>query len=159
MSPRRRVRPLAVAAVRRPDGAVLVQRGADGSGRSFHRLVGGGIDFGESAAEAVVREFDEELGARLHDVVLLGWLENRFVLDGRDGHEIVAVHAGALLEPRLLERDDFGTIPGSSSTVHWVGAQELFGGARPLFPDGAGDLLRAWWADPAPSREGTPPRS
>lgn len=144
MSPRRRVRPLAVAAARRADGAVLVQRGQDSAGRSFHRLVGGGIDFGESAAEAVVREFEEELGARLTDVRLLGWLENRFVLDGAPGHELVAVHVGTLTQRRLLERDDLGTIPGTSSTVHWVPVDELLDGPRPLYPDGLGMLLRGW---------------
>ena len=157
MKPRARVRPLAVAAVRRDDGAVLVQRGTDRSGRSFHRLVGGGIEFGESAAEAVVREFEEELGGRLRDVVLLGWLENRFVLDGRPGHELVAVHAGRLTQRRLLDEDDLGTIPGTTSTVHWVPVAELFDGPRALYPDGAADLLRRWLDGPAGGDGGPPP--
>ncbi len=150
MSPRARVRPLAVAAVRRADGAVLVQRGSDSRGVSFHRLVGGGIEFGESAAEAVAREFEEELGARLRDVRLLGWVENRFVLDGRPGHELVAVHVASITQRRLLDQDDLGTVPGSSSTVHWVSAGELLDGGRPLVPAGVVPLLVPWlagWSD------------
>ena len=143
--PRTRVRPLAVAAVRRDDGAVLVQRGHDPSrGLSFHRLIGGGIDFGESAEEAVVREFREELRARLSQVRLLGWLEARFVFDGRPGHEIVAVHSATITQRRLLEPDDLGTIAGTSSTAHWVPPAELFHGARPLFPDAVVPLLHSW---------------
>lgn len=148
--PARRIRVLSVAAVRRDDGAVLVQRGTDPTtGARFHRLVGGGVDVGESAAEAVVREWDEELGTRLHDVRLLGWLENRFELGGRAGHEVVAVHAGAVSEPRVLERDDLGRIPGSRSTVHWVPQQELLDGRVPLYPVGLAALLRPWLAERA----------
>lgn len=147
--PRRRVRALSVAAVRRDDGAVLVQRGLDPvTGAVFHRLVGGGIEFGESAAEAVVREFDEELGARLQDVRLLGWLENRFELGGVPGHEVVAVHAGRLTQRRLLDRDDLGRIPGSTSTACWVPGGLLLSGPVPLVPAGAAGLLRGWAAGP-----------
>lgn len=124
---------------------MLVQRGHDPSrDLSFHRLIGGGIDFGESAAEAVVREFEEELGARLTDVRLLGWLESRFVFDGRSGHEIVAVHTARITQRDLLERDDLGTIAGTGSTAHWVPAPELLHGARPLLPEAAVPLLRSW---------------
>ncbi len=147
--PKPRVRPLAVAAVRRDDGALLVQRGSDARrGLTFHRLVGGGIEFGESAAEAVVREFAEELGARLREVRLLAWLENRFELEGAPGHELVAVHTGTLTQRRLLERDDLGPIPGTSSTAHWVPAREVLHGPRPLFPEALVPLLEDWLDGP-----------
>lgn len=142
--PKRRVRPLAVAAVRRPDGALLVQRGTDPvTGEHFHRLVGGGIEFGETAEQALVREWREELDVRLRDVELLGWLENVFTFGGRPGHELVAVHVGRVQEPRLL-RCDSHPIAGTDSTAHWVPAEELLDGPAPLYPDGAVPLLRAW---------------
>ncbi|MEJ7705366.1 MAG: NUDIX domain-containing protein [Geodermatophilaceae bacterium] len=52
---------------------------------------GGGIEFGETAEEALRREFTEELGVALGVVRLLGVLENRFELAGVPGHEIVFV--------------------------------------------------------------------
>lgn len=146
MSPsHKRVRVTAVAAVRRGDGAVLVQRGTDPvHGGPFHRLVGGGIDFGESAAEAVVREWQEELGTTLLDVRLLGWLENRFTWGGRPAHELVAVHVGRLEDARVLGRDDLGVIPGTDSTAHWVPTDRLLAGPWPLYPDALPPLLRVW---------------
>lgn len=142
---KRRLRPVALAAVRRADGAVLVQRGHDATRQqSFHRLIGGGIDFGETAEEAVVREWQEELGAHLHEVRLLGWLENLFVFDGAPGHELLAVHVGRVDDEHVLGRDDLGTIPGTSSTVHWVPGEQLLDGPLPLYPTGVVDLLRPW---------------
>lgn len=142
---------MALAAARRTDGAVLVQRGIDPTtGQPFHRLVGGGIDFGESAEEAVVREWQEELGTELREVRLLGWVENRFVFDGSPAHEVLAVHVGVVTEPRVLERDDLGAIPGSDATMHWVGLDELLHGPAPLYPEALGELWADWLAGPQP---------
>lgn len=142
---KRRLRPVAVAAVRRADGAVLVQRGHDATRRqTFHRLIGGGIDFGETAEQAVVREWQEELSARLQDVRLLGWVENLFMVEGAPGHELLAVHVGRVLDAHVLDRDDLGVIPGSTSTVHWVPGAVVLDGPVPLYPAGAVSLLRPW---------------
>ena len=78
----------------------------------FHRLIGGGVEHGETALEAVRREVREELGATLLDAELLGVLENIFELDGEPGHEVVFVHTGRL--------DPVDTVPpgvGCSRTV------------------------------------------
>ena len=141
----KKIRIVSVAAVRRADGALLVQRGtaADGD-EQFHRLIGGGEDFGETAEQAVVRELDEELGAAIVGVRLLGWVENRFTWAGRPAHELLAVHVGEVRDERVLSTDDLGPIPGTDSTVHWVPVDELLDGPRALYPDGLADLLRPW---------------
>ena len=147
--PKPRVRPLAVAAVRRPDGAVLVQRGTEPTtGQVFHRLVGGGIDFGETAEQALVREWREELDVELRDVELLGWIENGFTFAGRPGHEIGAVHVGRVDDRRLLRRDS-PRIADTDSTAHWVPAQDLLDGPAPLYPDGLAELLAPWLSRPS----------
>ncbi|WP_380166041.1 NUDIX hydrolase [Jannaschia sp. R86511] len=147
MSPRRkrRLRPVALAAVQRTDGAVLVQRGHDATrGLTFHRLIGGGIEFGETAEQAVVREWQEELSATLLEVRLLGWVENLFTFDGAPGHELLAVHVGRVEDAHVLGRDDLGVIPGTTSTVHWVPGTELLDGRVPLYPEQAAAMLRPW---------------
>ena len=54
-------------------------------GRTFHRLLGGGVEPGERSEEAVVREIAEELRATLLEPRLLGVLENVFTYDGQSG--------------------------------------------------------------------------
>lgn len=55
------------------------------------RPLGGSVEFGEPAREAVIREFKEELGI---DITIVGEpvvLENLYVHEGSTGHEILFV--------------------------------------------------------------------
>jgi ADP-ribose pyrophosphatase YjhB (NUDIX family) len=149
--PKQRLRVLALAAARRHDGRLLVQRGTDPDGGVFHRLVGGGVDFGETVAQALARELREELGteARVGDV--LAWQENLFTFAGARGHEVVAVCETVLDDPAVTGPDDLGTIPGTSSTVHWLPVEEVLDGPSPFYPEALVPVLRAWCsARPAP---------
>ena len=111
-------------------------------GRTFHRLLGGGVELGERSEEAVVREIAEELRATLLEPRLLGVLENVFTYDGERGHEVVFVYAGRLAEGDVVPPeggwyDDVGT----PMWVGWRRCDEGDGGPVPLYPDGIGRLL------------------
>mmetsp|Transcript_22145 Transcript_22145/g.68187 ORF Transcript_22145/g.68187 Transcript_22145/m.68187 type:complete len:195 (+) Transcript_22145:449-1033(+) len=137
------IRPVALAVIRRPrDGAVLVFEGGNGK---FHRPLGGGIEFGETAERAVHRELKEELGAELTDVRRIGVLENLFWLDGARGHEIVFVFAAAFKDTELYDLERLAYVEDDEqSEAIWV----LPADARanpdgpPLYPDGLLALLR-----------------
>ncbi|WP_053095418.1 NUDIX domain-containing protein [Microbacterium sp. CGR1] len=76
------------------DGHLLALEGHDASrGLDFLRAIGGGIEFGETAAEALGREFMEELGVTLEGAEPLGVFENIFTYEGAPGHEIAHVFA------------------------------------------------------------------
>jgi ADP-ribose pyrophosphatase YjhB (NUDIX family) len=111
-------------------------------GRTFHRLLGGGVEPGERSEEAVVREIAEELRATLVEPRLLGVLENVFTYDGERGHEVVFVYAGRLVEGDVVPPeggwyDDVGT----PMWVEWRRCEEGDDGPVPLYPDGVGRLL------------------
>ena len=111
-------------------------------GRTFHRLLGGGVELGERSEEAVVREIAEELRATLLEPRLLGVLENVFTYDGERGHEVVFVYAGRLAEGDVVPPeggwyDDVGT----PMWVGWRRCDEGDSALPPLYPDGVGKLV------------------
>ena len=135
------IRPLALAVPRRGDDLLVFEGFDPAGGGPFHRPLGGGIEFGETAEAAVRRELREELGVDLLDVRLLGVLENIFHAFGRDGHEIVFVFGGRLADPSVYERDVVGEILDDPGTRVLWRPLTGFGPGRPLHPDGLTALL------------------
>ena len=137
-----RIRTLAIALVRRGDD-ILVAEGFDTiKPETFYRPLGGAIEFGERAEDALRREFREEIGAELIDVQYQFTLENLFTHQGERGHEIVLVFEAALADQALYEKErltghEDGGIP---FTAVWKRASDFGVGKAPLYPDGLLEL-------------------
>ncbi|WP_460797319.1 NUDIX hydrolase [Microbacterium sp. GXF0217] len=126
------------------DGHVLVLVGRDQSiGQDFYRAIGGGIEFGERADEALRREFMEELGVALDGSRLLAVTENIFTYEGEPGHEIAHVFAVDCAGLDALPLDAELRILDEGSPVRWLPIDDLREGTRPLFPAGAPDAVFA----------------
>jgi ADP-ribose pyrophosphatase YjhB (NUDIX family) len=136
------IRPKAVCVCRRGD-SILVGDGYDTvKKQTFFGPPGGGIEFGETAAEAVRREMREELGAELDDVTLRGVLENVFTLEGEPGHDIVFVFEARLRDAALNDHEEITlTEGGQTSTARWVPLLRFGPGGPPLYPSGLFELL------------------
>ncbi len=137
------IRPLAICLFSRAD-KILVSEGFDPTkNEKFFRPIGGGIEFGEYAADTIVRETREELDARVINPRYLFTLENLFVFNGERGHEIVLVYDAEFLDQTLYEReylDGQETIDGEETNesfqAFWKSLDELKNDPRPLYPDG-----------------------
>ncbi|WP_406246131.1 NUDIX hydrolase [Microbacterium sp. M] len=126
------------------DGHVLVLFGRDESiGIDFYRAIGGGIEFGERADEALRREFLEELGVTVEDSQLLAVAENIFTYEGSPGHEIAHIFAVDCASLDALPLDAELHVLDEGSPVRWVPIGGLREGARPLYPSGATEALFA----------------
>lgn len=102
----------------------------------YHRLIGGGVELGETHQDAIIREVDEELGATIQDLTLLATLESIFRLDATLGHEIVLLYTGRLDPPPALTNAYLTESDGSIAPVVWRpfhDEQEL----PPLYPSAA----------------------
>lgn len=135
------IRPIAIAAIRRGDDILAFEFRDEVRDHIFCRPLGGGIEFGELAEDAVRRELMEEIGAALERVTLLGVLENRFRHAGCDGHEIVFVFDADLADKSLYDRDDVGICADDGSKVAWHPLARFMSGDVPLYPDGLVGLL------------------
>jgi 8-oxo-dGTP pyrophosphatase MutT (NUDIX family) len=138
------IRPKAVCTVQR--GAEILVSAAHDSVKdeTYYGPLGGGIEFGEIAADAVRREMVEELGAELVDVRLLGVLENIFTYEGRPGHEIVFVFLGRFADATLYEHDElrWTESDGTQWVATWMPLEHFAPGGPPLYPTGLYGLLR-----------------
>ncbi len=143
---RRTLRVLALGVVVQHDHLLLepvLERGVV----SGYRPLGGGVDFGERAADAVVREFREETGRAIEVVELIEVSENLFTHEGQPGHEIVfSFHVrfapgGAppdLSPVRYVEPGE----PAREAT--WLPLAEVLGGMHTVYPDGFAEILARW---------------
>ncbi|MCY4525192.1 MAG: NUDIX hydrolase [Anaerolineaceae bacterium] len=142
MARKSRIRPMALC-VFRHNGRILVARGHDRSnGASFYRPLGGGIDFGETGAEAVVREINEELGQAISAPRYLGALESVFRYRDKPRHELLLIFDADFLDPGIYEREHVEGREGQRRIIaRWLALDEICD--APLVPEGLSDLLQS----------------
>lgn len=114
---------------------------ADESGAEFDRLLGGQVEFGEYAADAIVRELAEELGLAIAKPEFVAVVENISETEGEIDHQVIFVYIETLTEPLPVPPgggvvDDNGTL----MPCWWrpIRDEDL----APLYPEGLGDYLR-----------------
>lgn len=135
----RDVRPVALGVLRRDDEVFVLEFHDDEAGETFYRPPGGGVEFGEPAAEAVVREFDEELGWDVTVAERLGVIENLFTFRGTRGHEYALVFEVVPDDESVYDREAVRSTEtdGEEFPGRWKALAEFRGDASPpLYPEG-----------------------
>ncbi len=127
------IRVLALALIKHR-GRFLACAGYDTvKGTAHYRLLGGGVEFGESGHQALRREIKEELGIAIKPPKLLGIEENRFVFNGLPGHEIVFLYEVVFQSERQYDRESFPILDSDRGhRAEWISRKNLRG--RKLYP-------------------------
>ncbi|ANU10993.1 hypothetical protein BBH88_12085 [Planococcus antarcticus DSM 14505] len=109
----------------------------------FYWPLGGTIELWEPSANALKREFKEEIGADIQIVRSLNVLENIYALKEQTFHEITLIYEVEFEERHLLERDYFVvTGAGKKTTAKWVSLEELSLQETTLYPVVLLDLIK-----------------
>lgn len=124
------------------EGHVLALEGRDEhKEQDFLRAIGGGIEFGERAVEALHREFMEELGVVVEAAQVLGVFDNLFTYEGEEFHEIAHVFAVQSAALDAVPLDAELHVLDEGSPVRWVPIIDIREGRRLLYPAGAPESL------------------
>jgi 8-oxo-dGTP pyrophosphatase MutT (NUDIX family) len=142
-----RPRPVAICVIRRRDEILVSEHPDPVKGVVGYRPLGGGIDHGEYAADAVQREIREELGLDIGNVVHLGTIENIFTFMGRIGHDIVFIYEAQLPDSSLYELEFMQAqeSDGSMFRAIWKPLADFAESQAPLYPEGLLELLTERW--------------
>jgi ADP-ribose pyrophosphatase YjhB (NUDIX family) len=143
--PAERIRPIAIAIIRRDDHILVFEsRERDSQGRFFYRPLGGAIEFGEYGHQALARELREEIGAELEQVRYFGLRENLFQApSGERAHEIALLYEANLADKALYQKEEMLAVEdcGTTFRVLWKPLSFFQRGDAPLYPNGLLEML------------------
>ncbi len=141
---RPRPRVVALVIIWNGDRLLLTETRDPRSGQPFYRPPGGAVEFGEPAAQTVVRELVEELGVVLAGVRYFAMLESLFTYANQPEHEIVLLHTATLADASVYAQSSFPRLddpPERRRVAVWMPLSAFAPGGSPLVPDGLYDLL------------------
>ena len=135
-------RPVALAVIRDGDEIFVFEGRHPVTGEIFYRPLGGTIEYGERASDAVKRELQEEAGATVSEARLLTVLENIFPWEHGLAHEVVFVFDVRVADHERLRGGPIEAFEanGERLVCAWKPLAAFRGGAK-LVPDGLLALL------------------
>ncbi|HEV8157915.1 MAG TPA: NUDIX domain-containing protein [Pyrinomonadaceae bacterium] len=139
-----RIRPIAICLFRN-ENRILVSEVFDKIKQDYYyRPLGGGIEYGESSREAVLREIREELSVEVENLKLIGVLENIFIYEGQQGHEIVFVFDAEFTDKSLYKLDEIDGYEQEANVrfkAKWYSLSEFEKSSDRLVPEELAKLL------------------
>ena len=126
----------AMCVVGRNGQEVLAGVGRDDvKGEDFGRIIGGKVEFGETAEVALRREFIEEFNTGLENLSFIKVIENIFTYNGQLGHEVVFIYSGNLADKSLYQKENIFVKDYKDFNAVWVSLDDVSSGKLKLYPE------------------------
>jgi ADP-ribose pyrophosphatase YjhB (NUDIX family) len=137
------MRPIAAAVIRNGDRILVWDDHDPITGEVVAVPLAGGIEFGETGAEAIAREVGEEIGATPTRIDYLALFEDIFVWAGKKRHELYLVFDVDVAERAVYEAEEIPVVEpdGIAYSACWRRLAEFESSAR-LVPTGLDQLIR-----------------
>lgn len=133
-------RAVALAVIKKQNKLLVFKAQDSVKQHDFYRPLGGGVEFGETSAEALKREIKEELNTEIKNLKLIKVLENIFTYEGEMGHEIVFLYQADFKDQKMYDKESMPIIDSKEDRVaSWVEINEL--NKSNFYPDGIKNLL------------------
>lgn len=118
------------------DGKILASRGINKvTNQVFYRLLGGSLDFFETAEVGIRREVYEELHSEVKNLRFIEVIENIFNHEDWRGHEIVFLYSGDLARKTLYEQKLIHIVEETYEfDAEWIPMTDIINGTYTLFP-------------------------
>ncbi|MEK7158103.1 MAG: NUDIX domain-containing protein [Patescibacteria group bacterium] len=129
------------------EGKILVSRGYDTVKKEhFFRVLGGTVNFFETAEVGVRREIQEELQSGIEQLEFLEVIENLFIYRGGKGHQITFLYTGTLARKALYEQNPIHIVEETYEfDAEWVPVDDVLINKIPLYPTANYRALFAIW--------------
>jgi ADP-ribose pyrophosphatase YjhB (NUDIX family) len=113
-------------------------------GDYYYRPVGGSVEFGEHAHEAVAREVREELNTEIALIAAPFVVENLFTCDGEQGHEIDFLFPARFTDITFYGHKTYELVEanGDKADALWIPIRDCINGTLRLVPE----ELNQWYA-------------
>lgn len=117
-----KIRVISIAIIKKGNSILACKAFDDIKNETFYRPLGGGVEFGETPEESLIREFREELGLEIKIIKMLGVHNSIFTYIGKKGHEVVFVYEAEFADKALYNKDRFQMIEPKHKEVivSWV---------------------------------------
>ena len=136
MSKNNKIRLLALGLIRDRDRLFMSQGYDSRKKEIFYRVMGGGVDFGEYSRDALQREFKEEIEAELTNIKYLGCIENIFIFDGKERHELIQLYKCDFADPKFYEIEKLAFWEKErKKTALWVSIDRFKSGELKIVPE------------------------
>ncbi|QFT90897.1 hypothetical protein FIU87_19815 [Bacillus sp. THAF10] len=110
---------------------------------NFYRPIGGTIELGERSDETLIREYQEEINAKIEIKSYIACLENIYTIENVTGHEITQLYEVKFMDHALYQKEEFQvTEPGKTSTAKWIPLQKVLNDEIILYPIGLKEILQ-----------------